>query len=255
MRRVRRAASAAAATTAARREIRAGTAAFTAVRIVFGRGSRPCRRRRVRHGSEPAAMKRFSLSSLLAARRSRPSRGPANVTMVVARRPARRAHAAGRRGARPLQHARPALAGRRRRRLPHALARRPLERVARGRRDSGPDPGSRERAAAGLARRQPRLDRRRRRASSSGAPAASTRLRAYYLWSKPKRGRRRGRARGRLADDRAALVVGGRREDHARGAALRADARSSPSSTTRPGATPTRRPRRRRSCAGSRSTT
>ena len=167
--------------------------------------------------------------------------------------------AAGRGAADPLQHARPALAGPGHGRLPDAVARRPLERLAARRRRRRARRRRRPSAHARLARRQPRLVGAGDTASSSGTAgachAAARLLPLVASRPRPPRSRcERSRSRARRRSCRARSWEADEKII-AREAALRADAASSRSSTTRPARTTTRRPRRRRSCAGSRSTT
>ena len=139
-----------------------------------------------------------------------------------ARRAARPAVAAGRLSADPLRHARRALAGPRHGLLPDAVARRQLECLAGRRRRHRP--GSVVgRVASRLARRQPRLDGagERRPVPNRGPchPAAGllplvARLPGGRAAAPHALGRR-------LALDRAAELMGGRREDRQSAAAHR----------------------------------
>ena len=104
-------------------------------------------------------MRKLVLACSQSLSRSPASPARALVTMVARDVPLGPRGARRRGGAAQLQHARPALARERHRRVPHPLGLRPLERLAGRGDDRAEDPGL-ERAPAGLARRGPRLGRR-----------------------------------------------------------------------------------------------
>ena len=243
-----------------RREIRAEMALFTGVRIVFGRGSSPLSAKPISGTVRtPAAHETDLSSSSLQSRFAVPGkpRAAGRRDDGRARRPARRR------------------ARRRRSRAPMRFNMLGLHWQGTGRVDyrTRSLAGALERLAHGRRRHRPRRRLGRAAAAAAGTTATSTGsapsqrrpVPAHRQRHAPARllplveaeARRRARvvAARRPADDRLARVVGGRREDHALGAALRADAQARRRPPHRRQRTPTRRPRRRRSCAGSRSTT